>query len=97
MRAAESLANPKLKGEAFNFSSESRVSVLALVKEIQNIMGCQKIKPDVQNTATGEIHKQFLSSAKAHRLLDWKCQYTLRAGLAETIDWYGDFLSKQGR
>jgi CDP-glucose 4,6-dehydratase len=52
------------------------------------------LKPDVQNTAFGEIREQHLSAAKAHKILGWQPQFTLDQGLAETIAWYREFLKR---
>ena len=88
MRTAESLSDEKVHGQAFNFSLERPVTVLELVKLIQHSMKCKKIEPDVQNTASGEIRAQYLSSAKAHRVLGWQPEFSLEKGLEETIEWY---------
>jgi CDP-glucose 4,6-dehydratase len=42
----------------------------------------------IRNTARGEIKDQYLSAAKARKLLEWTPDYGLEAGLRETIDWY---------
>jgi CDP-glucose 4,6-dehydratase len=55
-------------------------------------MKAEKLKPIIQNAATGEIRDQYLSAAKAKRLLGWRAAYTLQKGLAETVDWYRRFL-----
>jgi CDP-glucose 4,6-dehydratase len=47
----------------------------------------------VQNTASGEIRAQYLSAARAHRVLDWQPQFTLEQGLNETIAWYREYLA----
>ena len=93
MRAAECLSDKKVQGQAFNFSLERPVTVLELVKTIQKLMNCQHLEPDVQNTASGEIRAQYLSAAKAHRVLNWQPQYTLEQGLEETIAWYREYLA----
>jgi len=88
MCLAEALArNPGLAGEAFNFSADQPLSVLALVARIQKIAGTN-LSPDVQGTATHEIPHQYLSSAKAREVLGWEPRYSLDEGLANTIDWY---------
>jgi len=46
----------------------------------------------VLGTATAEIHSQYLSSRKAKDVLGWTPSNDLRSGLAESINWYRDFL-----
>jgi CDP-glucose 4,6-dehydratase len=50
------------------------------------------MRPDVQNTAQGEIRSQYLSADKAKRELRWEPHFTLEQGLRETIAWYREFL-----
>jgi CDP-glucose 4,6-dehydratase len=92
MALAEQLARrPELRGEAFNFSNEIQVTVLDLVQRILHTMG-SALQPDVRNEATNEIRHQYLSAAKARRLLGWEPLFTLDAGLERTIAWYTRFL-----
>ena len=94
---AEQIARPGIAGEAFNFSPESRVTVLEIVQAITRLME-SPIAPIVLGTAVHEIQDQTLSADKARRLLAWQSQWTLEAGLAETIDWYRrDLAFKAGR
>jgi CDP-glucose 4,6-dehydratase len=92
LRVAEGLADAALHGQAFNFSPQSRVTVLALVEQITVLMGCGHLRPDVQNTAQGEIRSQYLSAEKAERRLGWKPTFSLEQGLRETIGWYREYL-----
>lgn len=93
VRLAECVSrNPKIHGQAFNFSPERAVTVLELVEHIQKLMSYEHLKPDIRNTAQGEIHSQYLSAAKAHNLLGWRPEYNLNTGLSETIEWYRRFL-----
>ena len=95
MLLAEQLAGrPELRGEAFNFSNEIQVTVLGLVARILRAMG-STLEPDVHNEATNEIRHQYLSAEKARRMLDWSPLYTLDTGLAETIAWYKEFLTRE--
>lgn len=97
MLLAESLAaRPELRGEAFNFSNESQVTVLKLARYIGELMGSD-LEPDVRNEANNEIRNQFLSAAKARRMLGWKPLYDLEGGLRRTVDWYKEFLSNDKR
>lgn len=95
MLLAEQLAaRPELRGEAFNFSNEFQESVLDLVQRILALME-SKLAPDVRNEASNEIRHQYLSAAKARRLLGWQPCFTLEEGLKLTIQWYRDFLATQ--
>ena len=94
----EALAGDRaLGGEAFNFSNESQVTVLALVERILGLMGRKDLQPDVRNEARHEIASQFLDASKARGRLGWRPRFGLDEGLVQTIRWYRDFLEKPGR
>lgn len=84
---AENIVRKELGGEAFNFSYEAPISVVDLVKKIYRLAG---VKPDytISNRAKYEIRHQYLSSAKARKVLGWKPAYTLDEGLKATMKWY---------
>lgn len=86
-------ARPEVVGQAFNFSTEIQVTVLEMVGRILRVMN-STLSPDVRNEATNEIRHQYLSAAKARRMLDWRPRYTLEQGLAETISWYRDYFAQ---
>ena len=54
-------------GEAFNFSPESRVTVLEITREIQRLMKRPDLEPMILNQAKAEIPNQYLDSSKAQR------------------------------
>lgn len=92
MILAEHLANnPELRGQAFNFSNETQVTVLELVGLLLRLMKSE-LEPDIRNEATNEIRHQYLSAQKAREQLGWKPLFTLDEGLNRTIDWYRNFL-----
>jgi CDP-glucose 4,6-dehydratase len=91
MVLAEALAQrPELAGEAFNFSNEIQVTVLELVRWVLRVMQSD-LEPDVRNEASNEIVHQYLSAAKARRVLGWAPLFDLEEGLRRTIAWYRDF------
>jgi CDP-glucose 4,6-dehydratase len=91
MLLAEQLAiKPHLKGEAFNFSNEVRMTVSQTVDEILKLMGSD-LQADIRNEANNEILHQYLSAEKARSELGWKPLFNLQEGLARTIAWYQDF------
>ena len=91
MSLAERLgSDPSLKGQAFNFSNETQVTVLELVERILKLMDSD-LEPDVRNEAMNEIRQQYLSAEKARSVLGWRPLFTLDEGLRATIAWYRDF------
>ncbi len=94
MMLAEHLAqDDTLRGEAFNFSNEQPLSVLEVVTRILEQMAVD-VTPIVQDAASHEIQEQYLSAAKARSVLSWQPHYSLQQGLALTIAWYREHLSK---
>jgi CDP-glucose 4,6-dehydratase len=92
---AEKLAaDPALRGEAFNFSDETRVTVLELVRKLLDLTG-SRLEPDVRNEASHEIRHQSLSAEKARRELGWRPLFTLDEGLRKTVPWYTEFLTRK--
>ena len=83
----------ELRGEAFNFSNELQLDVLALAKKILARMGAKQTV-DVRAEARHEIRHQWLSAAKARKTLGWTPQFTLDEGLDRTIAWYREFLAR---
>lgn len=81
-----------LRGEAFNFSPETQVRVIEIVRRIQAIIGRSDLQPVIQNQAQAEIRDQFLDSTKARTRLGWRSRFTLEQGLRDTVQWYQDFL-----
>lgn len=93
---AENMDKPGVKGEAFNFSVANKITVLQLVELIAKAMGI-KCRPKILNTAKGEIRNQYLSSAKAGKVLGWKAKYQIEKGIGETIPWYREYFKGRPR
>ena len=93
-RLAEVMARePAAVGEAFNFSTESQLSVLELTELITKAVGRGDLAPDVQNIAQHEIPHQHLSAEKARRVLGWEPRYSVEDALAITVEWYRRWLA----
>jgi CDP-glucose 4,6-dehydratase len=93
MLLAEQLHDrPELRGLAFNFSNESQVTVLGLVKRILSAMKSD-FAPVVCNEASNEIRLQYLSASRARQMLEWSPLFTLDEGLDRTIPWYREFVA----
>ncbi len=97
MILAEKLAaDATLRGQAFNFSNETQVTVLELVTRILTLMKSD-LEPEIRNEAVNEIRHQYLSADKARRLLGWHPLFSLDQGLEQTISWYREFLGTNGK
>jgi len=88
---AEQIDDPAVRGEAFNFSPETKVDVFAIVRAISRLMASE-LEPVVLGTATHEIKDQTLDARKARAVLGWAPAWSLEDGLRETIPWYRDVL-----
>lgn len=83
-------------GEAYNFSSESKVTALEMVQAVLRVMGAEDLTPDIRNVATAEIKHQYLDASKARTQLGWSVNYTLEEGLQRTVSWYRAFFENAG-
>lgn len=81
-----------VRGEAFNFSTESWVTVLEIVEAIARQMQSD-LEPEILDQAQGEILSQSLSAERARRELGWSASWELERGLDETIAWYRKYLA----
>ncbi len=93
---AEAMPDAKTAGNAFNFGTESPVSVLELVAHILRLTGREDLQPLIMNQAKDEIPSQTLSCAKARAILGWKPSHDLGSGLRETVAWYNSYLGSLG-
>jgi CDP-glucose 4,6-dehydratase len=88
MLLAEAMEDRTIHGKAFNFGGGEPVSVLELTQRILMLARREDLAPVIRNNANGEIRNQYLSSARAQALLDWKVGADLDARLCETFAWY---------
>jgi CDP-glucose 4,6-dehydratase len=91
---AEAMEDDQLHGQAFNYSTESQLSVLDITRSLLRLMDREDLEPVILNEARAEIPHQYLSAAKARKLLGWTAQATIEDGLAETIAWYRNYLRR---
>lgn len=87
-------ARPGVRGEAFNFSTEQRMTVLDFTRLICEAAGRPDLEPDIRATASHEIESQHLSAEKARRVLGWRPRWSVADALAETVAWYRGHLRK---
>ncbi len=87
---AERLDDKRVRGEAFNFGTNSPISVIELVEKIIHLSGNIQLNPKVmlKRKIEKEIDQQYLSSLKAEQLLQWRSKIDLDRGLELTYSWY---------
>lgn len=88
---ADATPRDGIAGEAFNFSPQSRYTVMDIVAALGRVMNVEP-NPLVLATATMEIRDQTLDATKAREQLGWKPQWSLDEGLRETVAWYTAYL-----
>ena len=82
----------ELKGQGFNFSDESPLTVMEIYRAICEAAERPGLEPRILNSATGEIKDQYLDSSKAHEVLGWRASVSLQDGLAKSWQWYRELL-----
>lgn len=93
LELAENMDRPEIAGEAFNFSDDKPLSVLQMVDVILDACGRKDLEPVILGEASNEIPEQFLSSAKAHRLLGgWRPRFGMKEALPRAVAWYRELL-----
>jgi len=90
---AERATEDGVRGEAFNFSTGNKHTVLEILERICAAMNVAS-NPIVENTARMEILNQTLDSTKARKRLSWTSEWDLDSGLLETVAWYRAFLAR---
>ncbi len=82
---------PELIGHEVNIATQSEISIRDLANElIQQINPKASILEDEQRLrpAKSEVFRLFGSNEKLKQYTDWKADYTIQTGLAETIEWF---------
>jgi CDP-glucose 4,6-dehydratase len=88
LRLAEKMDDAALHGRAFNIGTGEPVSVLDLTRRLLAAADRSDLEPLVQNTASSEILRQYLSTDAAREVLGWTPSAGLDARLREAVDWY---------
>ncbi|MFN2137762.1 MAG: GDP-mannose 4,6-dehydratase [Candidatus Promineifilaceae bacterium] len=89
---AERSAEPGICGQPFNFGLGRPVTALEVVQTIIAVSEFPDLRPIILDEVRHEIRDEYLSPAKAQRLLGWQPQETLDSGLRKTMLWYRDYL-----
>ncbi|MEX2322710.1 MAG: NAD-dependent epimerase/dehydratase family protein [Acidimicrobiia bacterium] len=90
--AAAITANHDLAGEAFNFSTETPLSVRSMYGAICEAFG-ENVEPLVAGGASAELQDQYLDASKARRVLNWSPEFELADGLDAACLWYSEYFA----
>lgn len=85
VKVGELLQEKNLAGEVFNFSCDKPITGIELAQMINKIT-CGRLKIEKSKILRCEIKKQYLSSEKARKVLNWKPKTTIEEGLRRTIN-----------
>jgi CDP-glucose 4,6-dehydratase len=91
---AERMPEPGFVGEAFNFGTETPLSVVDMASRILRVMDRDSLELIIMNQASNEIPRQYLDCAKARARMEWRPKWSMDESLRETVAWYGDWLSR---
>jgi len=94
LQLAERMDDPAFHGQAFNFGTETPLSVLQMVDLITARMGRPELLPLIRNEASHEIQRQYLDCAKARSMMNWRPKFTMEQGLAEAVAWYRNWMQR---
>lgn len=93
MFLAEELAQrEELAGEAFNLSSQTRLSAREIVQKILEATG-SRLRPELLGESLPEPTQNILSLSKTHSVLGWRATTDFDEALRRTISWYESFLA----
>jgi CDP-glucose 4,6-dehydratase len=95
LQLAERMEDPAFHGQAFNFGTETPMSVTEMATAILTRTSRSDLALLVLNEATHEIQRQYLDCAKARAMLSWRPSFTVDQGLDESIGWYDEWLTRR--
>lgn len=92
------LMTPGTNGEVINLGCGEDVAIRDLALTIVDLVG-GGVQPrfGALEYRPTEIWRMYCDNEKAARLLDWKPTFTIRDGLAKTIEWYREELAGRVR
>ena len=90
---AETMPKDGITGEAFNFGTETPLTVLEVVDRVLAVMGKQHLEPIIRGEASHEIPAQFLDCTKARARMSWRPRYDFEDAIGETVAWYREWLA----
>ena len=93
LQLAERVPGEGFSGEAFNFGTETPLSVIDVANQILSVMGKSHLRLTILSQATNEIPRQYLDCTKARTVMNWRPRHDFDSSLAMTIDWYREWIA----
>lgn len=91
---AERVPEPGFIGEAFNFGTETPLSVVEMATKILGVTNRSTLPLTIMNQASNEIPRQYLDCTKARTRMSWRPKWSMDDSLRETVAWYADWMSQ---
>ena len=79
--------NQAAENQIFNLNGKKKVSVIQIVKTLEEILGKRAFLTFVEDRK-GNFKGRFISSEKAHRLLDWAPTLDYEDAMRLYVDWF---------
>lgn len=95
LQLAERVPGDAFTGEAFNFGTETPLSVIEMAERILGVMGRESLPLTILNQASNEIPRQYLDCTKARSRLQWRPRHTLETSLEATVQWYTTYEARR--
>jgi UDP-glucose 4-epimerase len=78
-------------GETVNIAAGEEVTINEIAQTVLNLLGQGgKIKPLYMDTRPGDVRRHYADISKAQKILDFRPQIEIRAGIKKYIDWLKD-------
>jgi len=83
-------------GEAYNVGGSGPARVGDVVQIMKEVTGCEELSNEIISREFDEFKTQYLDCTKIKRL-GWESKTSLRKGIAQSVEFYRDYLSNQKR
>jgi nucleoside-diphosphate-sugar epimerase len=82
------MAPPAATGQVFNIACHQQVSVLELFGMIRDLVKATGVEPNHTPPRAGDVRDSFADISRAHRSLGYEPKWSLRDGLAKTVEYF---------
>jgi len=90
------LRNKNAVGQVFNIGTGTSTSINQLAKTILQILRKESLNPIYTDSMPSNILASYADISKARRVLGYNPKITLKEGITQLVDWYGQSKGKMG-